>query len=193
MSDITVLDQQKVETSGEPLANEQKANDLSWLTEGADGFRKKMALIVDAQKNLILVMPNEVGGRRLIAWVNTPNHQDRQQVEVICRIEGSKKEIPLPSADNYDAVFWTESSIEKFLYPYYHSQRLWDENMDKLKREFDEDESAVAIAHMAPSKSFKVSSLKVGIATKAGEIDWVSMEEYLLSKSSKAGKPSPTT
>jgi hypothetical protein len=35
-------------------------------------------------------------------------------------------QVPLQLADQYDAVFWSESAVEKFVLPYYASKSMWD-------------------------------------------------------------------
>ena len=53
-----------------------------------------------------------------------------------------------------DAIFWTESAVDKFLFPYYASQRLFtDEEMRRLKESF-RDERVVAIWHFTPSRPY---------------------------------------
>jgi hypothetical protein len=58
-----------------------------------------------------------------------------------------------PALPGYDALFWTASAIEKFLFPYYHSQRLFSRaQMDKLEKEYSADDQLIAAAHRAPSR-----------------------------------------
>ena len=56
-----------------------------------------------------------------------------------------------------DALFWTESAIEKFLFPYYEQLRIFDlDYLDRLKAAFYDPKSGhriVAIAHVPPSHS----------------------------------------
>jgi hypothetical protein len=52
-----------------------------------------------------------------------------------------------------DALFWTVSSIEKFLFPYYYSQRLFSNaQMSNFRTEYETDRILVAAAHRAPSR-----------------------------------------
>jgi hypothetical protein len=50
-----------------------------------------------------------------------------------------------------DSVFCSESAMEKFLFPYYHSQRLLtDDDWDRLMADF-RNPLTVAIGHVHPS------------------------------------------
>src|SRR5262249_1502072 len=65
--------------------------------------------------------------------------------QVVVRLKG-RKDYRLEK--QYDAVFWTESSIEKFLLPYYQAHRLLtDEQMMTLQRACA-DPDVAAIAHL---------------------------------------------
>ena len=73
------------------------------------------------------------------------------------------------------------------MWPYYHSHRLWDADLQKLQDNYDNDPEAAAIAHQAPSKSSvkttsSVSNLLVAkVATnKAGpELKFVPASMYV--------------
>lgn len=161
------------------------ATNLAWLAETADGFRgEDLFLIIDQNQNLQLVRQNALGNANPIAKIVTPKiRPNRKQVtEVICKYEGGEE--TLSFEDGFDAVFWTESSVEKFLYPYYRSHRLWDDRMERLKKQFDSDDSAVAVAHRAPSMSSLISSddtITVGLV-KGKKLMWVALDRYLAGK-----------
>jgi hypothetical protein len=162
------------------------ATNLSWLAETADGKRgQTLYLIKDDQDKLQLVTQTELKGRSWLAVVETPkNRPHRGQVsEVACRgqYEGKDFELELKHPD-YDAVFWTESSIEKFLYPYYRSHRIWDDKIEQAKRKFDTYDSAVAMAHRAPSTSETLSydTIRVGVADpKSLTLEWMTVDAFL--------------
>ena len=167
------------------------ATNLSWLAETADGLRDiPLALIVDDEKNLQLIKDTEPGAEKSLVTIITPKHRPNRipVTEVGCRGEyedstGKQKvfERTLPSDMDYDAVFWTESSVEKFLYPYYRAHRLWDQTMDRLQEQFENDDFAVAIAHRAPSKSSSVAPTAVEIGVvKDGTLRWMTVKDYLL-------------
>jgi hypothetical protein len=154
------------------------ARDLAWLAETADGIRDKhLLLVMDEQKRLQLRREGKVlrtdtpvavvKGAKPLRIKTSPLRPSRVPVvAVTCQAENGKA-APLPPVEGegwtWDAMFWTESAVEKFLYPYYQSQRLLDDQQLKLlKKQFDAD-NAVAIAHRAPSHSSVVPAATVGI------------------------------
>ena len=163
-----------------PLPPEFDARQLAWLAEWADGFREKeLALVVsNANGDFDLKPEKEVqhDKERVILRVFTEAVQPK-------RLKPMEVSIKDPSGrtvrldQDCDAAFWSESSIEKFLFPYYYSQRLLtEEQMQKLKENFDKRE-VFAIVHMPPSKPGiitrgKISSIavleKVGTAGMEG-------------------------
>lgn len=83
------------------------------------------------------VYAQEAGGRAFVAvdpeavrsgFLPTPimeldtrfQHPGRPVPEVVVRAEGGEM-----SLADYDAVFWSEASVEKFVFPYYASKSLW--------------------------------------------------------------------
>jgi hypothetical protein len=155
---------------------------LSWLAETADGFRgKSLGLFVDKNGDLTLSAQDTLNGEPPITRVTTPKHQDRRAevTKVTCEGNGFNKN--LESKDDFDAVFWTESSVEKFLYPYYHAHRLWNRTMTDLKDIFENDPRIAAIAHRAPSASVSVpaDNLELGLV-EGGALTWMNMTSYLM-------------
>jgi hypothetical protein len=169
----------------------EDANELAWAAETADGLRDRTLFLVLDEDGHLRVREGKAGSDQEIRRIRTESHQPnrRKVLEVNCEVDGWGKPVRLPSAEHWDAVFWTESSIEKFLYPYYHAQRLWDEKMDWIREEFNEDPEAVAIAHQAPSNSRipgdSIALSTIGIArfiTRDGvpSLEWLSGAEYLV-------------
>jgi hypothetical protein len=128
-----------------------------------------------------------------LATVYTKSKQHRPKVErVLLHVEDQQKPIELPGTDGWDAVFWTESSVEKFLWPYYHAHRLWDDKMTALQKKFEQDPLAVAAAHKAPSTSatLPLSGIEVCGVARATKDDatgilslvWMLGQEYLALK-----------
>jgi hypothetical protein len=157
------------------------ATNLSWLAETADGVRDKLLyLIIDDDKKLQLVQ-KKLENQKELTTIWTPKHRpDRIPVEeVICKGQGYQE--ALLSSKDFDALFWTESSIEKFLYPYYRAHRLWDEQMDRLQEQFETDDYAVAMAHRAPSKSSTLAAhtLYIGVLRES-TLRWMTLDDYLM-------------
>ncbi|MFL5494373.1 MAG: hypothetical protein ACJ8DC_08330 [Gemmatimonadales bacterium] len=155
-----------------PVSVTLNSTAVEWLAEGTDGERGvTFILVLDAHKEPQLrdVTKQLEEGDSVVTDVtyktnsSLPESTPRKQViEVQCTVDTWTEPGILRAADKWDALFWTESSIKKFLYPYYHSHRFWDKKMEDFEREFDTDPEAVAIAHVAPSRS---NRLKPGVNT----------------------------
>jgi hypothetical protein len=160
------------------------ATDLAWLGETADGIRKEtLRLVVDKAGMPRLRRPNEhENDDREIAPVRT-DALDRWRVDAVVVRPNQAKQVALETDSSYDAVFWSESSVDKFVWPYYHSHRLWNDTLQAVKDTFAVDRNAVAIAHQAPSKSSNVmgtAQLRVGVvADTGGPVTWYTASDYL--------------
>lgn len=177
----TLAGQKPTGTVNPPPTRIPDATNLSWLAETADGTRgEPLYLIKDNKGKLQLVPESDLHGRPWFTIVGTPKKRPRRKevTEVVCK--GKNYEATLKSTEKYDAVFWTESSIDKFLYPYYYAHRIWDNRMDEVKYKFDNSDFAVAIAHRAPSTSESIASnsLEVGVID-AGALTWMTADEFL--------------
>ena len=108
-------------------------------------------------KELKLLRPQDVGtGDQTICDVTTPScRPDRlKAVAVHVFVENDPNPIKIDvQGTATDAIFLTESAVEKFLYPYYRSHRIWDDGMDSLQEKFEQTQQAVGILHKAPSNS----------------------------------------
>jgi hypothetical protein len=150
---------------------ETNATGLAWLAETADGVRdSELILVLDNKDKPQLryqdpktpeqrnnaVKPDDKVVTKVV--VKTPTVlQTRKKIQQII-ITAAGRQQTVDPAGGYDALFWTESSVEKFLYPYYRSQRLWDKQMDKLMNGFNTDPNLMAIVHQAPSHSYALDA-----------------------------------
>lgn len=182
----TLTDENSALHEGKPsVSRVPDSTNLSWLAETADGNRgEPLSLVLDGKK-LDLVPKKDLQGKKELTEVHTPKKRpNRKKVtEVVCK--GENFEESLKSSDKFDAVFWTESAVDKFLYPYYHAHRIWDDDIEKVKKEFDKEDRAVAIAHRAPSTSKIVPSnetLRIGVVTERG-LTWMTVQEFLAFRS----------
>jgi hypothetical protein len=188
MTDTTTSDRKDSDVSNRGLVAIPDATNLSWLAETADGSRGvDLYLIQDNEGKLQLVRETELKGRAWLVTVKTPKKRPHRGIvnEVTCggTYHGENFMLdPLSDRDYYDALFWTESSVEKFLYPYYRAHRIWDDKIDKVKRKFDRHDTAVAIAHRAPSTSEALSyeTMRIGVAGTRGLVPgWMTVDEFL--------------
>lgn len=132
---------------------------LRRLGETADGLRdipmKLIARDADGVVTLMVLPASEVkhSTDTPLADVDTASRVgDRRRVtEVVVKVG----ELAMPTPSDMDSVFWTESSVEKFLFPYYEHVRIFDEEyLARLKDDFrnaDFGKYIVAIAHSNPS------------------------------------------
>jgi hypothetical protein len=166
---------------------------LSTLTETADGWRdEKLQLVYDASSGLSIKRANEklASGENKVCDIETPSSQpDRTKVVSVTleTADGASHKFPV-GPEGWDALFWSESSIEKFLYPYYHAHRLWSEDLESVKRSFDSYPMAFAIRHKAPSSLAAMgaaSTLEIGAlgmnldaAGKGLASDWYAPERF---------------
>jgi hypothetical protein len=166
--------------------------ELSWWPESADGMRDKdlvVALIggkyvikdeklaIEAKDHIVL------RGIHVSPICSKREPVDKMLVQVGDEIKECKSEM-----GKCDAVFASESAIEKFLIPYYHSHRLFTKtDWDKLNKALG-DETVLAIAHVAPSHSFAVYGKRpieeeLAVAKKPAlgisSVDWMSLGDYL--------------
>ncbi len=126
------------------------AREIAWWAETAHGFKGLgKRFLVDTKKGVRFKEKDELGKEPVLAIVETdaaaPNREPPDSVTA--KIGGETYQLK----DKCDALFWTESAIEKFFIPYYEAQRLLDpDKMDKLKKLY-RDERTVALGHMPPS------------------------------------------
>lgn len=176
------------------------ATDLAWLAETADGTREKEFTLVRDKEGKAALRTELQSGDKPVTGVKVKTEPSLQKpgtrripvLEVTLRPENCQP-IAVETDDGADAVFWTDSAIEKFLYPYYHAQRLWDEDLSRLREAFRRDERAVAILHKAPSTSFSMGgrageTLAIGRVMPGPEasatLRWDSLDDYLRSRPS---------
>ncbi|MBK8006043.1 MAG: hypothetical protein IPK12_19570 [Gemmatimonadetes bacterium] len=127
---------------------------LRRLAEEADGRRgEKLQLIQDPRTGELRFLARGeklARGAAVVAEAATENRvPTRDPVKVSLTINGKK--VDLAGAD---AIFWSESAIEKFMWPYYQSRGLMDGNMQTLQKAYyASDSEIVAIVHKWPSRS----------------------------------------
>jgi hypothetical protein len=178
--------------AGEPgVVFRTDATGLAWLAETADGNRDKQFTLVLDKDDQPQLRETVQEGDRLVTGVEVRTAttlRDRVPVEsVIVKPRGYEAQSVDPR-EGYDALFWTESAVEKFLYPYYRSQRLWDKRMDRLMADFNTQREMVAVLHRAPSNSSTIDALVGGTLhvgcvgrdeqRKTDTLRWHSLLEY---------------
>lgn len=128
------------------------ARNLARIAEWVDGMR---------DQNLVVVQENG-------AWVVRPE-QPGDDTKAVLK---SRKELDVPSTQRkmasdvtirglrldpeVDALFWTESAIQKFFFPYYAAHRIMTEQDYALLIAAYKKADLVAIAHVAPSQGHPI-------------------------------------
>ena len=118
------------------------ARGLAWAAEMADGTRDAELVLYRKGNKLALGPENDDtrGTALLKVFTKSRKHQRRSPTTF---------EIPV----QWDAVFLTESAVEKFLFPYYEAQRLLPpDKLKELKELFYTKDEFIGIAHLPPSR-----------------------------------------
>lgn len=95
---------------------------MSWWAESADGVRDKELALVLTESGEYVVKEEQAGDEVVLRMYTpsiTPNRM--KPAEITFQAPGCEK---VRIDELADALFWTESAVEKFLFPYYASQRL---------------------------------------------------------------------
>jgi hypothetical protein len=161
---------------------------LSWLAEKADGTRdKKLQLIAHDTLGLSIQDEDYQPGtdEHFVCYIETPSCQPTRKKVVAATLTTEDKidhPITVTKDKQWDAVFWTESSIEKFLYPYYHAQRIWDDELENLKASFEAYPLGFGMRHRAPSASEPITlatTLEVGVIGMDLVPQWYSPQAFI--------------
>jgi hypothetical protein len=169
---------------------------LSWLAETADGWRdQKLQLIYHAVEGLSVKHADDrlKSGEAKVCDIETPSSQPNRVKVVSVTLEtddGTSHKFPV-DPEGWDALFWSESSIAKFLYPYYQSHRIWGDDIETAKESFEEYPMAFAIRHKAPSASATMGAPAtveigaLGMKLAAGEQKLAAGDQKLAAKEQK--------
>ena len=160
---------------------------LTWLAEKADGLREeKLQLVLHATEGLRLRREKETlePDETHVCIIETSSCQaGRKRVtNVALRIDDTTTHDFDVGPERWDAVFWTESAVEKFLYPYYHAHRVWDQKIIDVKNAFEAFPYAYAIRHKAPSASESMSlsgTLEIGVLGHGLAPAWLSPDAFI--------------
>jgi hypothetical protein len=143
----------QVRAAGDPRVVNKTANELRWLAEAADGMRDRKCALVWSEGDLkvIEVKPTvRINPEELVLNLETNSEGDGlrrdeegPQIEIV--VNGRNYQL----APDADAVFFTQSAVEKFVFPYYTRMQAPDW-IGKKKRELFAT-GVVAAVHRHPS------------------------------------------
>jgi hypothetical protein len=150
----------EVVTMSDPqaLLLELSETDLVRLGEQADGGGERELLLIRDREGRARLRQAAESGDQVVSQIRirppAPTLVARPRLAEIVGRSADGASISLrPETDQYDCLFWSESAVRKFVWPYYHAHRLWDSELQRLRDQWESDPTAVAIAHQAPTKS----------------------------------------
>jgi len=133
------------------------ANQLRLLAEKADGTRDTPVFLVSDGKNLDVVEQGKVGDREVLLEVDTKSRGPGVIGDAKVRIFWKGHTYGGGALDDADALFVTQSAIEKFLLPYY--MRLSSgAQVQALENKLFNDKTVAAAFHIPPSVTKKFPS-----------------------------------
>jgi len=155
-----------------------KASTLRRAAETADGMRNKdVCLLIGTDNFEVVECGTQPGAGEILVQCHT---KDKVPPDTRPKIEHIKLKSKKGGAnskehvlhEDYDSVFWTESAVEKFVYPYYASayrhqacRRLC------LLQEAWESPSVVAIAHLPKSEPFDMDGRLLALGEGAVRLE----------------------
>jgi hypothetical protein len=154
------------------------ARKLAWWAEEAHGKQgAPLYVVLDDDGNPKLTDERPANAKQLLFEVDTTGLRRPlvQPAQLTLELQSGRKFDLLhdPRSPGCDALFWTASAIEKFLFPYYHAQRLFsDERMATFRNEYRADRELVAVLHRAPSRARLIFT-----DTKEGEENWIELSD----------------
>ena len=125
------------------------ANDLRYLAEKADGIRGELALVADGNGKLDVISQSEVNGHSVLANLYIPGEGPGVRGTAKIQLRGENNQVyggPGTDIDNADAVFVTQSAVEKFLLPYYMRFKTPSE-VAEIERKAFADKTVDAMIH----------------------------------------------
>lgn len=131
------------------------ANDLRWLGEKADGLRGvPLYLVVDEKQGLDVVEEKDLKGRESIIEIRTksrgPGIPENPELRAKPRIWYKNKLYSDRDLEQADAVFFSQSAVEKFLLPYYMRFKSGAE-VQGMENKLFNNEGVIAAIHIPPS------------------------------------------
>lgn len=122
------------------------ARSLSRIAEWVDGFRGETVVVVRDNDEWVALPESQAGGREPVLRSRKELDRPARRMDSRVTIDG------VELGPEVDALFWTESAIQKFLQPYYAAHRIQTEaEIEGLRAAYDRDD-LIAIMHVAPSQ-----------------------------------------
>lgn len=163
---------------GPTLPKSLNAAKLREYAEYADGHRDEEVVIVaypdgsgdletkiETRESYARRDPSDPASGTEVLVVKTGSRvQNRPKPEVVVRAGG--KEFGTEILKEADALFWTESSMEKFFWPYYGAMRIYQDLVEELYSYYYDPVAGpriIAVAHVPPSRPAKITTEQSGL------------------------------
>ncbi len=121
----------------------RSASDVRRLAEAVNGRRDTDIIVATDRLGELVTRSALQEGDTFLFTVNTRSHQHRVGATGRISADGMQAEL-----EECDAVFWTEASVEKFVWPYYEAHGI---DVSRIRAAYEADPAIVAIAHVFPS------------------------------------------
>lgn len=147
-------DQPAPRSSAQASRPKLSANQLRFLAEKADGMRARpLSLVID--RNIVDVVPtDEVKGKTVILDLETPSKGPGVTADAKVQVLWNGKTIgPGTKLVEADALFVTQSAIEKFLLPYYMRFKSAAE-VQAMENSLFNKKNIIAAIHIPPSITY---------------------------------------
>jgi hypothetical protein len=126
------------------------ANELRFLGETADGNRDVKQFLVADDSKLAVVKQEEIGNRQVLAEVVTASKGPGVVGDAKIRVYWKGRVYGGEQFEKADALFVTQSAIEKFLLPYYMRFKSGAQ-VQAVENMLFNDPGVVAAYHIRPS------------------------------------------
>ena len=146
------------------------ANELRWLAEAADGTREKqLALVINSDGKVDVVAADATGNDVVLLNLKTTTRGPGIPGDAKARVQwhGRTYGGPTTLLEKADAVFLTQSAVEKFLLPYYMRFRSGAQ-VQALENALYNDPRAIIAFHIPPSSAF---AYPIAAAAKLSDVD----------------------
>lgn len=136
------------------------ARSLARIAEWVDGYRGETVVVVRENGHWVAVPERLANGRQPVFRSRKELDHPQRRMDSRVTIDGVELE------EEVDALFWTESAIQKFLEPYYAAHRIQTpEEIADLKAAYAR-EDLVAIMHVAPSQGLALFEDELRVVVK---------------------------
>ncbi|MGI9091259.1 MAG: hypothetical protein ACR2GG_09165 [Gemmatimonadaceae bacterium] len=139
------------------------ANQLRRLAEKVDGMRDQTVYVVWVDGKPRVKSELEQGDELIFTCETKNRVPQRPKFKSIALdppVLNADGTVITDVAERFDAMFWSEAAVEKFVLPYYSRFKTADE-INRLQRVFNQP-SVYALVHMPDTSSFVLTSIRTG-------------------------------